>query len=424
MKQSAETPLKVLVIAPFSVSPPQYGGPLRVHNLYKALSESMEVVQFAQQTQRRDLAVRFGPLKKTISPHYVEYSSRSPLSALLFALTSLVLRCPPVWQDLALKAFPPGWLLPWFQWADIVQVEHPWQFRWVYDQVQRQKPVLLTAHNVESHLCPPQTIRAPALLARRVSELVISQERFAVQHASHVIALTAEDRSTLADRYGLSEDRCTVVPMGVDGRALTPASEALRHARKRECGLSGKTVILFAGSLGYANLVAVQELLKLHSTLEGDLVHLLVVGTIGLEFKCVRDPRVHFTGRVDSVVPFLHAADIAVNPMVFGSGMNQKILEYMAVGLPTVTTRIGARGVGLRHGIEALVCDLDGFPAALKSLIMDPSKRASLGRAARLLVEEVYDWSIVARTQARLYDHLVSRADQVSSCPPGPSELP
>ena len=55
------------------------------------------------------------------------------------------------------------------------------------------------------------------------------------------------------------------------------------------------------------------------------------------------------------MAPYLNSALVSVIPLRFGSGMKGKIGEAMAYGLPSVTTSIGAEGMGLVDGVDALL---------------------------------------------------------------------
>jgi glycosyltransferase involved in cell wall biosynthesis len=71
-------------------------------------------------------------------------------------------------------------------------------------------------------------------------------------------------------------------------------------------------------------------------------------------------------GVVDRLRPLLAAADVAVNPIGSGSGSNVKLAEYLAAGLPVVTTPVGLRGYeAFAHLVT--VAGLDGFVGAVQA---------------------------------------------------------
>jgi GT2 family glycosyltransferase/2-polyprenyl-3-methyl-5-hydroxy-6-metoxy-1,4-benzoquinol methylase len=62
-------------------------------------------------------------------------------------------------------------------------------------------------------------------------------------------------------------------------------------------------------------------------------------------------------GHVSNLVPYLESALVSIAPLRYGSGMKGKVGEAMAYGLPVVTTGIGAEGMNLRDGVDALIAD-------------------------------------------------------------------
>lgn len=75
------------------------------------------------------------------------------------------------------------------------------------------------------------------------------------------------------------------------------------------------------------------------------------------------------TGYVPTTFPYLNRAKVSVAPILFGAGMNGKIGEAMAAGLPVITTSLGALGMGLTHGENCLVADTaEAFAEAIEEL--------------------------------------------------------
>ena len=89
-------------------------------------------------------------------------------------------------------------------------------------------------------------------------------------------------------------------------------------------------------------------------------------------------------GWVPSVVPYLAAARMSVVPLRYGAGTKRKIIQSLMVGTPTVTTSVGAEGLGLRDRREALIADDPGaFAQAIETLLRHPLTWRGLARRGR-----------------------------------------
>jgi glycosyltransferase involved in cell wall biosynthesis len=120
---------------------------------------------------------------------------------------------------------------------------------------------------------------------------------------------------------------------------------------------------------------------------------------------------VRFHGRVDDPAVHTRAADLFVLPSL-SEGISNALLEAMAQGLPCIATDIPGNRDLIRDGETGLLVPT-GDPGALAQRIAllagDEGLRASLGRAARRLVEVRFDIDSVAREYAALYRGLLAR---------------
>ena len=120
-----------------------------------------------------------------------------------------------------------------------------------------------------------------------------------------------------------------------------------------------------------------------------------------------RLPGVTVTGAVPAVEPYLARAGVGVIPVRIARGVQNKLLEAMAAGLPTVTTAAAGAGVEAADGRDLFVADDPAaFAAAVVRLLRDRRLRDRVGRAARAAVEANYGWD---RTLARL-DEILEEA--------------
>jgi sugar transferase (PEP-CTERM/EpsH1 system associated) len=116
-----------------------------------------------------------------------------------------------------------------------------------------------------------------------------------------------------------------------------------------------------------------------------------------------RIPGVSVTGLVTDVRPYLAKATVAVVPVRITRGIQNKLLEAMAAGLPAVACSAAARGVEAIPGTDLFVADDPGdFAHATVRLLSDADLRRRTGEAARTCMEANYRW-----------EHQLERLDRV-----------
>lgn len=117
-----------------------------------------------------------------------------------------------------------------------------------------------------------------------------------------------------------------------------------------------------------------------------------------------RLPGVRVTGWTESMAAELNRASVAVAPMRSGAGIQNKILEAMACGLPVVTTSIGLGGPRARPGEELVVADdEESFAEAVAGLLRSPERARELGRRGREFVLAEHDWERAADRVDEVY---------------------
>jgi glycosyltransferase involved in cell wall biosynthesis len=157
--------------------------------------------------------------------------------------------------------------------------------------------------------------------------------------------------------------------------------------------------IVFSGNMEYhPNVTAVRFFrLEIWPRLREQWPN-LVWRLVGKNAAAVRrfttgDPRIEVTGPVVDAVCELARSRVAVVPLLTGSGTRLKILEAWAAGLPVVSTTIGAEGLPVRDGENALLADgAEAFAGAVTRLLTCIELRRQIGGAGRLLLEKEFTW--------------------------------
>jgi polysaccharide biosynthesis protein PslH len=120
------------------------------------------------------------------------------------------------------------------------------------------------------------------------------------------------------------------------------------------------------------------------------------------------DPRVEVTGYVDDIRPYVGGAEVMLSPMVYSVGIQNKVLEAMALGTPVIVAAQAAEALGARSGRDMLVAESpQDFARAALLLMNDSGLRTSLSRCGRNYVEQQHDWRVVTGRLVDVYQRAV-----------------
>lgn len=111
---------------------------------------------------------------------------------------------------------------------------------------------------------------------------------------------------------------------------------------------------------------------------------------------------VFVTGYVNSVIPFLTESAVMIAPMRVGAGIQNKILEALAVGTPVVTSHIGAEGLDSQKLIIAN--DPKDISDRIVEVIKDSELRAKYAVEGRKYIEEKFNWDSVLTSLDKLIE--------------------
>lgn len=391
---------KIVDVIPFFSYPPISGGHSAVYFCNLELSKRYRIFQYSFGF-RRDVAMKNRGLSvcRTLFDNYRDYQHLSWLAPILAAKTRRGSGTPFFQASRLMEWSRTGVLSRELASADLVTVQFPWQFEWVYHHCARSVPIVLILHNIEALLIDKVNPGKKVPWKQQIRE----QEEFAVAHSDAVIVFTEEDKAALRELYGVDLERVHVVPVGVDTARFNPPGDGAREDLKEKMGLSGRKVIVFVGSDYPPNREAVSHLFHLAGGLGQDTCF-LVVGSVGRHFRSRNNIRI--TGLVTDVLPYLSVSDMAINPVTRGGGMHLKLLEYMSMGLPVLSTPVGLRGLENKEwGVVA--APLDEFPEKLSDILSDDRMRRRLSREGREEVKRQYSWEAVANRRAALFEKIM-----------------
>ena len=117
------------------------------------------------------------------------------------------------------------------------------------------------------------------------------------------------------------------------------------------------------------------------------------------------DERIEVTGEVDDMRPHIAEADVAVCPVRYAVGVQNKVLEAMAIGTPVVSAPASAAGIDARPGEELLVGEgPELFAEHVVAILRDATLAIGLSRAGRAYVERNHSWDCQTAKLVEIYE--------------------
>jgi glycosyltransferase involved in cell wall biosynthesis len=197
-----------------------------------------------------------------------------------------------------------------------------------------------------------------------------------------VITTSESEKKQMLSSFNLSPHKIIALPDSVDPKFLEPPKAVSRALYRLK---DGKILILFMGNLASNhNFFAVKQIVNnyipsLKKQLKKHNFHFLVVGPKSADFPFESDSYVTFTGYVANPQDYVHIADICLAPVYGIGGLHVKILAYMACGKAIITSVEGAKPLGLRDEVDALIADGDDdFVSKILTLINNEELRCRL----------------------------------------------
>jgi glycosyltransferase involved in cell wall biosynthesis len=162
----------------------------------------------------------------------------------------------------------------------------------------------------------------------------------------------------------------------------------------------GKPYLLFTGAMDYIpNIDAAhwfaREVFPNLKMILPELQFYIIGGNPVRKIRKLHDPQsgIIVSGYLDDVRPYIKSAQVFVAPMRIARGMQTKILEAMACGVPVVTSPAAARGIGTRPGREVLVAETaPEYARQTLHLLLNKKYRDRLRRQAFGFLQKNFNW--------------------------------
>jgi polysaccharide biosynthesis protein PslH len=205
------------------------------------------------------------------------------------------------------------------------------------------------------------------------------------------------------------QERIVVISNGVDESFFSYDDKAITLSSAGHLPAIPQAIdLIFTGNMQYfpnvqAARYIIEQLMPVLLT-EFPQLQLYIVG-IDPDPVLLRlgNDHIHLTGYVPDVRPYLHRAKVFVAPLFSGSGLQNKLLEAMAMGVPVVTTWQANRALGAAACDAILLAEsAEQFIAHIRNLLTDAAMANSIGQAGRTHVQAHFSWKNASQQLVQL----------------------
>ena len=262
------------------------------------------------------------------------------------------------------------------------------------------KPIILDMHNVDYELIRFVTGWKRSVFGQYWLRKGKDYEINCLRNAKQIIVASERDRDVYLANENTLNDKMTVIPNCID-------TDHYEHVTTDKPIVStGKPVILFIGSMNYLpNRIAVQDIIKMAREMRD--YSFVVVGKYYGTIENYPENLI-FTDFVEDVRPYISAADLCIAPLRLGSGTRIKILEYMVMKKPVISTSKGVEGLEMDKECLIIEDDLRMYKEIIKDLMMDGKRRKILAEKAYSEVKRKYDWRNYIDLLRSVYESVLS----------------
>jgi glycosyltransferase involved in cell wall biosynthesis len=264
---------------------------------------------------------------------------------------------------------------------------------------------VLFQHNVEAQIWRRHVAQASNPIKRAYFQLQANRmhayEREVCRKARRVIAVSEGDAQQMRELYGAGDVHH--VDTGVDTDFFAPPRNNSTSASS-----DTRADLVFLGSMDWMPNIDgmqwfVREILPLIHARRPDTTVAIVGRKPGPEIMALAGGKVHVTGTVPDVRPWLWGGKLSIVPLRIGGGTRLKIYESMAAGIGVVSTAIGAEGLEVHDGANILLADTPAdFARRCVELLDDSPRRAAIADRAAAMVRDKYSWDSVTGQFERL----------------------
>ena len=271
---------------------------------------------------------------------------------------------------------------------DVVQLEMLYMAPYVATIREHSKAmIVLRAHNVE-HLIWERIAKETKFFAKRwyINHLARTLKNYELDAIETVDGIAAITRKDAAFFRKYCSKPVVDIPYGVYPEEFTPKTEIEGHPKFYHIG-SMNWMPNEEGIRWFIDEVLPKTVEKVPQ-----FVYHLAGRNMPEWLTNLNNPNINVIGEVPDAKEFVSNHDVAIVPLLSGSGIRIKIIESMAMGKTVITTRVGAEGILYDEEVNIIIAEnVAKMVEAIRSINENPQIAVKIGEAARKLVEETYD---------------------------------
>lgn len=268
------------------------------------------------------------------------------------------------------------------------------QYVWIKEKYPHIK-FYMVAHDVVLQSYERQSLENSGLLriwSRIEKEKVKRYEGRYVRSADLVFTFNEKDKSLIHDFYGVDHVRIINPYYGID-------------FSDSDTTIEKENSVCFVGQMGRAeNHTAAMRLIRIYKEMDIPGWKLNIIGANPKEELLKEESEnIHITGFVENINEEIMKNRIAVFPLTTGAGIKFKVLLTFGLGLPVITTSVGAEGIDPEGKVLILAESDEEIKKNLKKLVSDETYLQEKGKASIDFVRKRFSWDLSANVFSEVY---------------------
>jgi len=287
--------------------------------------------------------------------------------------------------------------------SDIIITEHVYTYR-LLKKIGLGKQLWYRAQNVEYDY--KKHTWALHKLPESIYNEVFELEKECCSTCDLILTISEKDAARFQELYHVPSEKILNISAGYDTEGL----RFVLPSERKQTNPANVHSALYISSSASVAVDAAKELIRIAPELPK--VNFFIVGSVGNKLDYNNLPvNVIITGLVSEQekIRLLETCDFALNPIVGGSGLNVKMLEYFACGLPVISTKFGARGISCENNVHCIITEVNSLKESILQFIeYDINDKDKIAKNAFDLFQEMHTWRSCAKKIINHIQHYYS----------------